>query len=400
LKIKSRETFLIVTTALCTLVIVMAGNLFLSKFLPSSITFSPGEVPSSQIKKFNDIRGILKSDYYKDLDQSKLLEGALKGMVDSIGDKYTTYLNKKEWDARKEAFAGEYKGIGISYNFNSDGKVIVAEVIVNTPAQRAGMKVDDIIEDVDGVKVTKNSDVIKMFKGSGKDEIILKIYRPSTKETFTKTITKDIIVEENATSKVIDGDIGYVDLIMFDQNISDDFKTEIKKLQKQGVKGIIIDVRNNPGGNLDQVVKICDFLLPKCTIVSVQNKNSAKEFYYSDEKSFDLPVTVLINENSASASEVLAGALHDNKRGTLVGKKTYGKGLVQNNVELDDGSAIYFTTARYFTPAGICIHGIGIEPDVRVDLPKEYIGHDLRDIPMAEDTQLQAALKDVKAKIK
>ena len=397
---KSRDIFLIVTTALCTLVIVFAAYNFMANFFPSSISFNPGEISSSEIKKFNDVRDVLKKDYYTNLDQTKLMEGALKGMVSSIGDKYTSYLTKEEWDARKERFAGEYKGIGISYNINPQGKVVIGEVLPNSPAQKAELMAGDVVKKIDGVLITIDSDIVKMFKEKGKDTVELEFYRPSQKKNFTKIITKEIIKEENATSKVIDGNIGYIDLIMFDQNIAKDFNIEIDKLTKQGIKGLIIDVRNNPGGNLDQVVKICDSLLPKATIVSVQNKNSAKEFYYSDAKSFELPVTLLMNEHSASASEVLAGALHDNKRGTLVGEKSYGKGLVQNTVELDDGSCIYFTTARYFTPNGICIHGIGIQPDVKVDLPSKYLNVPIRDIPQVQDTQLLAALEDVKAKIK
>ena len=400
MKLKSRETYLVVMTVLCTLAIVFAGILFQNKFFPSNITYGPGEVPSSQIKKFNDVRQILKDHYFENLDQSILLEGALKGMVDSIGDRYTSYLTKAEWDKRKENFSGEYKGVGITFSIQPDGKIEIATVIAHSPALSAGLKFGDIIEKVDGVNLTKDSNVEKMFKENGRNDVVLTVYRPSSKERFDKKIVKDVINVQNVTSKMIDGNVGYVDLVMFDQNISEDFITQVTKLKNEGAKGIIIDVRNNRGGDLNQVVKLCDFLLPKCTIVSVQNRNEAKQFYYSDEKSFDLPVTILINENSASASEVLTAAIHDNNRGTLIGEKTFGKGWVQDNVEFGDGSAIYFTIARYFTPAGVCIHGIGIEPDIKVALPKEYVDHDIKDIPMAEDTQLQTALTNIKSKIK
>ena len=161
---------------------------------------------------------------------------------------------------------------------------------------------------------------------------------------------------------------------------------------------LIIDVRDNPGGSLNQVVEICDFLLPKCTIVSVKGRNRAEEFYYSDDENVDLPIVVLIDKNSASASEILASALHDNKRAMLVGEKSYGKGLVQNYKEFEDGSAIYYTEARYFTPKGVCIHGIGVQPDLKVALSKKFENYYIYEIPLKEDTQLQEAIKIIRGK--
>ena len=365
---RSRDLFIVITSVFCTLVIA---------FLVYNFFINTGE-----IKKFNEVREILKDEYYQELNQDKLVDDALTGMVDSIGDKYTAYLTKQEWDKRKEDFAGEYTGIGIFFNYDSKYRVYVEEILAGSPAEKAGLKVGDILEEYNGTKITKNTDMRELFDSNTTNQSTLKIFRPSTKERFTKTITKEIIVEENATSKVIDGTIGYIKLFQFDDNIAADFKTNYEKLAKKQINRLIIDVRDNPGGSLSQVVEICDFLLPKCTIVSVKGRNSPEEFYYSDEKSISIPITVLINGNSASASEVLASALHDNNKATLVGEKSFGKGLVQNSVEFDDGSAIYYTEARYYTPKGVCIHGIGIQPDVKVSMSKD-----------GKDTQLQAAIK-------
>jgi len=383
---KSRDAYLIITTVFFTLMItVVLYNMFLN---------------TGEIKKFNEVREILKNEYYVALDQNKLVDDALNGMVDAIGDKYTDYLTKAEWDERKKDFAGEYTGIGVSFDTNAKGDVFIAEIYEASPAQKAGLKVGDILKVFEGIKLTKESDVEQMFADFTGDSITMKLYRPSTKALFVKTVQKETIVEINATSKVIDNEIGYIKLESFDDDIAKDFKALYSKLAAKEIKGLIIDVRDNFGGSLNQVVEICDFLLPKCTIVSVQGQRTEKEYYYSDETGISIPITVLVNKNSASASEVLAGALKDNKRATLVGNKTFGKGLVQNSTEFDDGSAIYYTEARYFTPSGICIHGIGIEPDIKVSLAKKYDKYYVSSIPTADDLQLKAAIKDVKGKIK
>jgi len=390
---------IIVPTIIITLLVIAAAYLFVSKFLPFEITFLPGEVNSGELRKFNEVKDVLRQEYYTDLDVNKLIEGAIKGYVAAIGDRYTSYLTKAEWDAKKQKFAGEYTGIGISYYYDKKHRFAISEVLPNSPAQKAGIRVGDIFEKIDGVIPIESSKETGM-SWNGKSKITVVVFRPSDKTRSTKTIEIGTVVEINAYSKVIDGKVGYLDLRQFTDNIDAEFLREIDKLTNKSIKGLIIDLRNNPGGDLDQVVKISDFLLPKCTIVSVEHKNKPKEFYYSDEASYKLPVTVIVNGNSASASEVLSGALQDNKRATLVGEKTFGKGLVQNTVELFDGSAIYYTSARYFTPNGICIHGIGIEPDMKVALPKEFQNMSVDEIPFDKDTQLQAALKNIKSKIK
>jgi len=382
---KSRDAYLIITTVFCTLLMtVIIYNLFIN---------------TGEIKKFNEVRDILKNEYYVALDQNKLVDDALNGMVDAIGDKYTDYLTKAEWDERKKDFAGEYTGIGVSFDRNAKEDIYIAEIYDASPAQKAGLKVGDVLKEFEGVKLTKDSDVEQMFVNHTDDSITMKLYRPSTKALFVKTIQKETIVEINATSNVIDKEIGYIKLESFDDDIAKDFKKQYDKLAAKGIKGLIIDVRDNFGGSLNQVVEICDFLLPNCTIVSVQGQSKEKEYYYSDENGITIPITVLINKNSASASEVLAGALHDNHRATLVGNKTYGKGSVQNSTEFDDGSAIYYTEARYFTPSGICIHGIGIEPDIKVSLDKKFDKYYVSSIPKADDLQLKAAIKELKGKI-
>ncbi|MEI6131633.1 MAG: S41 family peptidase [Bacillota bacterium] len=350
-------------------------------------------INTPETKKFAEIKEILNNNYYVPLDQNRLTEGAISGMVDSIGDKYTQYLNKEDWDKRKKIFAGEYTGIGITYNQISDGSLEIKKVVANSPAFKADLKVGDIITKLDGIKFTKDIDAKKMFSDSVKPAYDLTIFRPSTKATFNKSISKEIIDEVNVTSRMIKEGIGYIRIAQFDDTISSEFKSNFESLKQKNMKTLILDVRDDPGGSLEQVIEICDFLLPKCTIVSVKGKNTDEKFYYSDDKGETLPIKVLTNENSASASEVLSAALHDNNRAKLIGTKTYGKGLVQNYVELSDGSAIYYTEARYFTPKGICIHGIGIEPDIKVENPKKFDDIDISEIPAAEDAQLQAALR-------
>jgi carboxyl-terminal processing protease len=223
------------------------------------------------------------------------------------------------------------------------------------------------------------------------------MYRKSEDRYFTTKVTLENIKHiYNISSKILDQNIGYINIKMFDADIPKNFDEQVTILKDKGMKGLIIDLRNNPGGSYDQVVKIADTLLPEGIIVYTEEKNGTKKYEMSDKNEIGIPMTVLINGNSASASEVLAGALRDYKKATLVGTKSYGKGIVQSLISLPDGSGIKITIARYFTPLGECIQGIVINPDVKVEINEKYIKTSISQIPEGEDNQLNMA-KDITA---
>jgi carboxyl-terminal processing protease len=239
-----------------------------------------------------------------------------------------------------------------------------------------------------------------MIRGPENTKVKITVYRPSNGEMLEFDLTRKKIKIANIKSRMLEDNIGYIRIVKFDSEINRYFNEHLNKLISNGMKALVIDVRDNPGGYYDQVVAICDRLLPEGTIVYTEDKYKRQDVKKSDAKELGMPIAVLINGNSASASEILAGAIKDHKKGTLVGTKTFGKGLVQASSTLDDGSGLKVTIARYFTPSGVCIHGAGIMPDIEIDVPEEYKDSPISDIPPEKDIQLKAAVENLKGKIK
>jgi len=372
-----------------------------------SVSFDPKNVSIESIRKFNQVRNILKEDYYQEVDEDTLLEGAVAGMAYSTGDVYTVYYTKEQMQKLLELSNKSeetYVGIGVSVIMGNDGLLSIVELFDDSPAKEVGMMQGDKIIKVDGEDVTgiKDSDlIIEKIKGPENTKVTVTVIRPSEGRTIDfEIIRRKVKYVINLRSEVFDGNIGYIRIMSFnDRNIYNLFANELQKLIAKGIKGLIIDVRDNPGGYYDQVCKIADMLLPEGIIVYTEDRHNKKEIENSDARELKMPITLLINGNSASASEVLAGALKDHKKGTLIGTKTFGKGLVQSIKVLDDGSGIKYTTARYFTPSGVCIHGIGIEPDIEVPLPGKYEGMSVSQIPRGDDVQLQTAIEVLRGKI-
>lgn len=367
-----------------------------------TISFDTDDVNYQNVRKFNIVRDILKSDYYKDVDENVLLEGATAGLAQSLDDPYTVYFDKDEMKSFMEKSEGSYVGIGVKVNTDENGILTVVEPFENSPAALAGLKKDDKIIKVDDTRVDSIGDenmIISMIKGKENTNVKITVYRPSDGKYYDFQITRKKIKTDNIKSKILDGDIGYIKLVMFDSQIYDYFQKELNSLIKKGVKGLIIDLRDNPGGSYEQVCKIADALLPESMIVYTEDRNGTKQEKHSDSKYVDLPLVLITNGNSASASEILAGAVKDNGRGTLVGTKTFGKGLVQELRMLEDGSGIKVTISRYFTPSGVCIHGTGIKPDVEIDVLSEYKDLPVSQIPEDKDVQLKSAIEEVRSKI-
>ena len=361
--------------------------------------FEKEDVSTEKIRKFENIQKLLEEYYYKEISQDDLIEGAIEGMVNGLDDPYTVYFSSDDMKSFNEKASGSYGGIGVTINIDEEGLLTVVEPLEDSPAHMAGIISDDKIIMVNDTDVTSIKDemlIINMIKGEQDTKVKITVYRPSTGETLSFDVTRKIIRIKNIKSDVIENDIGYIKIVTFDEDIAKEFNQKLDELLTVGIKGLIIDLRDNTGGSYPEVVSITDRLVPKGIIVYTEDKYGKKDYEYSDAEELEVPLAILINEYSASASEVLAGAVKDHEKGTLIGTKSFGKGLVQVLEELGDGSGIKITVSTYFTPSGKSIHGIGISPDIEVDLPEEYKNIPLSDVPREEDVQFKKAVELLK----
>jgi len=370
-----------------------------------SLLFEKSNVSRTSVQKFNEARSILQKSFYEKIDTDKLLEGAIAGMADSLKDPYTVYYNKDQMKAftnMQRNTEDEYVGVGLPIILDKNGIITVLEPFDDSPAKAAGIKQGDKILKIDGKDITGIRDetlVANMIKGQENTETVLTILRQSENNTFdVRVVRKKIKAKLNIRSEMLENKIGYIKIKMFDENISKNFISQLDTLVSQGAAAIIIDVRDNPGGLYNEVVSLADRLLPKGTIVYTEDRQGKKTYQKSDATELSLPVAVLTNGNSASASEILAGAVKDFKKGILIGTKTFGKGLVQSTYSFDDGTGIKVTIARYFTPSGVCIHGEGIKPDIEINLPDKYKDTPVSAIPREDDLQLQKAIQVLQGK--
>ena len=326
--------------------------------------------------KIEEVLSIIQSKYMEDVDVNELVDGAIEGIFNSVEDSYTRYISAEEYTEMLESGNEEYVGIGVHIAQNANtGKMVIISVMPNSPAKEAGIISGDIVVSVDGKEVTKDnySESVSALKGEEGTTAKLVIQRKD--ENLEKIVTRKKINANNVESSVISNDIGYIRILEFENNIYNQFKAEYEELvTNKKVKGLVIDVRNNPGGIVSETVKIADLLCGEGKIVETIYRDGSKKVYMSDKEKANLPIVVLVNENSASAAEILAGAIKDLKQGTLVGNTTFGKGIVQSIVPLSDGTAVSVTTAKYYTASGIEIHGNGINPDVKIDISEENRG--------------------------
>lgn len=347
------------------------------------------------VKKLATIEAVLDEYYVGDIDTYKLQEGIYKGFISGVGDAYTTYYTQKEYSAFKEESSGVYNGIGISMMLESeDNSICVMKVFEGSPAEEAGIMPNDRIINVAG-KNLSGSDygiVSSLVAGGEKGTYVsITVFRPSENKNYEFSVRRDDIEYPTVNFRMLDDELAYIQITKFEELTHDQFVKALNKSKEENAKGIVLDLRDNPGGLLRIAKEIVDELVPEGIIVSTKDKNGKGNEYYADDKYIDTPMVVLINGNSASASEVVSGALKDYGRAKLVGETSFGKGIVQTVVPLSDGSAIKLTTSQYFTPSGVCIQGIGIEPDIKVELPVDKL---LRKVKLtdAEDDQLQAAM--------
>ncbi|MCQ4923515.1 S41 family peptidase [Tissierella carlieri] len=357
----------------------------------------------NEFSKVMAVENYVKENYLRDVDEKKLVDGQLKGMLQSLGDPYSNYMTQDEFASFLQQTSGTYAGIGVVVTPGEDNLITVVSPIEGTPGEKSGIKSGDKIIKVNGVEyLGENMDqAVKVMKGDPNTKVVLTIMRKDKagkNDIFDLEITREIIRLITVKSSIIDDNIGYIKITSFDDLTYKDFKTELDKLGRRNIKGLIIDLRNNPGGLLDRCAQIADELLGEGDIVYTQTKSGKREYLKSNQSMVDYPLVLLVNGGSASASEILAGAIKDHKRGTLIGTTTFGKGVVQRIHDLDDGSGLKLTISEYFTPNGINIHGVGIAPDIIVELPEgvEEIGVD----NLKEDIQLRTAIDEIKSKIK
>ena len=332
-----------------------------------------------------------------DIDEAKLVDGAVEGYVAGLGDEYTEYIPADEMEEYTEEITGNFVGIGIYMIADEESeRVVVYYPIPESPAEKAGIKAGDYIISVDGTEYTSDDfdNIANYIKGEEGTTVHLEVERNGERLSFD--ITRERINTNPITTKLIEDKIGYLKLPSFDEGTAEDFKTKVEELQSEGAKSLIIDLRNNGGGIVEEATEIADDLLEKGnTIISTVDNADKKEITYSKEDPiFTMPVVVLVNENSASASEILACSLQDNERATLVGTKTYGKGIIQTLLSLTDGSGLKITTEEYYTPKGTQIHKVGITPDEVVELPETV--ETIYSVEEDQDTQLQKAIEILK----
>jgi carboxyl-terminal processing protease len=327
------------------------------------------QVVGYKYKDYNKIVGLKKSiekDFYKETSDNELATGALKGMFESLDDPYSQYYTKEEFDRLKEQTSGTYVGIGVVISpVEKDDLITVVSPIEGSPAEKSGIKPGDKIVKVNGKEVSsKDMDkAMSMIKGKAGTDVKLTVKRG--KDSLNITVKREEIVMKTIDSKVMDNDIGYIKIASFDEHTYDDFKKALDNLNKKEIKGLVLDLRDNPGGLLNICDDIADEILPEGdAIVSVkENSGKAKYLKSDNNRQLDIPVAVLINEGSASASEILTGAIVDNEKGIAVGTTTFGKGLVQTVRGLNDGTGYKLTTAQYYTPNGDYINKKGIKPN-------------------------------------
>ncbi|HHV28494.1 S41 family peptidase [Acetivibrio mesophilus] len=373
------------------------------KFNPEyAITFDKNSVDFENIQKYNEVKRLLNGYYYEEVNQNDMLEGSIAGMVDSLKDPYTVYFTKEQMKVFDENTTGSYVGIGVSLNMDEEGLLTIVEAFPESPAKDVGMMSGDKIVKVDNEDVTTIRDqdyIISKIKGEENTKVKITVFRPSEGTYLDFDIIRKKIKIENITSEVMDGNIGYIKINMFDSEIAKYFGNHLNGLVDKNIKGLIIDLRDNPGGDYNEVCAIADRLLPEGLIVYTEDKLGNRSERRSDSTELNMPLVILVNGYSASASEILSGAVKDHDKGTLIGTKTFGKGLVQAVQKLEDGSGLKVTVARYFTPSGVCIHKEGIEPDIVIELDEKYSNLSVSQVPREDDVQLKKALEVIHGQI-
>jgi len=343
----------------------------------------------SNLMRFITAYRFIETKYVNDTDDVKLIDGAIDGMVKSLNDPHSNYLSPKMYKTLMEQTEGSFAGIGVVMGMDNEQKIHIVGIMENSPGQKAGLQEGDEILAVDGVPVTQMAfdEVAAHVRGQAGTDVVLTIMRDNANQDIT--ITRDNIKLKTVGHKMLDNNIGYIQIVSFSEDTANEFNEAYNDLKNQGMKALVLDLRNNPGGLLTTCVEIAKKLVPKGEIVSIVDKQGNKETYSSSLEAPEYPLVVLINKNSASASEILSGAIQDTKTGTIIGNTSYGKGSVQTILPMFEDDAVKLTIAKYYTPSGRSIDGTGITPDIEINLDENA----------TSDTQLDKALEVLKAQL-
>ena len=388
---------------------------------------------AGNLNKITDIINIIQQRFVgkKSPSKQELYEAAMTGIVNGLDDPYSEYLTKKDLESFTEDLDGEYVGVGMSIDKRKDAPLVVVSPFVGSPAAKAGIKIGDKIIKIDGKDILplNANETVNMLKGKQGTKVEVEIVREGKKDPFKVTLIRDNIKLEMVESRMLENKIGYVSLLKFGNHTGEEIRKHVEDLQTQGMKGLILDLRSNPGGSLKEAQDISSLFITQDMVVYLKYKNGQETKYNRTMKNLgNFSMIVLVNGGSASASEIVTGALKDYKRATIIGQKTFGKGIVQEVMPLNDGDALKLTIAQYFTPNGNYIHEKGIEPDIKVDmeevlsikgyandseeakqnrmkeirtyLEKEKGKEETDKIISAGDVQLQRAIEEMDKKIK
>lgn len=403
---KKHGFFLGVLTSLICVVLVcgvingvlkMTGQLLVIGEAGASTITSDALLNDEVVEKIDEIYSYMNIYYYGEFDKEDIYNSIYSGVMESLEDPYSVYYTPQEYEDMQVSTSGTYYGIGAGVSQDvTTMEVTISKVYRGTPSEEAGLKNGDMILSVEGIEATsvEVSELVQYIRGEEGTTVHMVIYRPSTEETLEFDVERRHVELPSIEGEMLEGGIGYIQITEFQDKTDEQFQVMVKQLQTQGAKGLIIDVRANPGGLLSTVVNLLDQVLPEGLLVYVEDKYGNRDEYTSDATCLDLPIVVLTDESSASASEIFAGAMKDYGYATLVGKTTYGKGIVQNIIRLSDGDAIKITTAKYFTPNGNDIHKIGVVPDIEVDY--EYSGPEDETYDKQYDSQFLKAVEVMK----
>ena len=389
-----RKKYIVITVLL--ILVTNAASIFLIESglvtIGDRVVVTAGDQETARgLQKLAFLKEKIDDSYYQDVDSNTLMEGAMKGLFEATGDQYSGYYNEEEFTKLMETSTGSFSGIGVVVTEDETGTAMVVTPYKNTPAGNAGVQAGDRIVAVNGEDVTgKGIDhAVNLMRGDAGTPVSITVERNGASQTFD--LTREDIDTPTVDSKNMDG-IGYIAITEFTQKTSDDFNAQLDALMAQNITGLVIDLRYNGGGLVTSAVAVADRLLGDTEVVYTVNKQGDRKDYKSTgDVKLNIPIAVLVNGGTASASEILSGAIQDTGAGKLVGTKTFGKGIVQDVVPLSDGSGYKVTSASYYTPKGRSIHGVGLEPDVAVDQNPEY--QNTLTVPEDQDIQLQKALE-------
>ena len=378
---KSTAAFMIVAALLCGSLLTLGVTGYAHVFGQAAgeglaTVLQNTGLQDKESKKLGTALSLIESNYYETVDREKLIDGAVNGMMEALGDPYSNYMGKETAEKFEESIEGSFSGIGAEVS-SDNGKVVVVSPIKGSPAEKAGIQAKDVILSVNGESLEglELNDAVAKIRGPKGSDATLKIQRTGTAEPLEFVITRDDVRLETVYATMEKDKVGVIEVTQFSQNTAERFKEELTKLETQGMKGLVIDVRNDPGGVLPVVIEMAEQFVPSGkAIVQVEDKNKQREVSTSKGSSKAYPVVVLMNKGSASASEIMAGALQQSAGAKLIGDNSFGKGTVQTSFEkqLGDGSLLKITIAKWLTPDGTWIHGKGIKPDIAVAQPDYF----------------------------